>query len=164
VSRKNNMKTETKLQNIQRGIAKVLVGGTTMAFRGKVSDGTTLGPLAAAALSPFEGVHTQKAGYSQAMDTRDSQDPATQQFIEDFRLGAESTWGIGSAECQEFGFLPRKEPAPLTADQKALRTARLRATRKARKTLGSRQKRAVKGVVDPGPGTQGNGGAAATNK
>src|ERR1700722_3496816 len=106
-------KTETKLQNIQRGIAKVLAGGKTMAFRGTTANEATLGTLAAAALAPLEDVHAQKASYNQSLDTRDAQDPAAQLFIEDFQRGAESTFGVGSPECQEFGFMPKKKPTPM---------------------------------------------------
>src|ERR1700722_19346143 len=131
--------TEMKLQNIQRGIAKVLAGGKTMAFRGHILDETTLGPLAAQALAPFEAVHTRKAGYTQALDTRDTEAPGAAKLVEEFQKGAESTWGVGSPECMELGFVPRKANTPLTADQKAQRVERLRATRKARRTMGTRQ-------------------------
>ena len=49
----------------------------------------------------------------------------------------------------DFGLAPRKVPAPLTVEQLAARTAKLRATRKARGTLGPKAKKAIKGTVTP---------------
>jgi hypothetical protein len=46
-----------------------------------------------------------------------------------------------------FGLEPRKERTPLTSEKLLLRAERVRATRKARNTRGSRQKKAIKGDV-----------------
>jgi hypothetical protein len=47
----------------------------------------------------------------------------------------------------DFGLTPRKARAPLTSEQKAAAAAKARATRAARNTLGTQQKKAVKGNV-----------------
>jgi hypothetical protein len=62
----------------------------------------------------------------------------------------------------DFGFKPRKQ-TQLTADQKALKAARVRATREKRGTLGKKQKKDIKGNVTSHTITVGGvtGGAAA---
>ncbi|MGH7435516.1 MAG: hypothetical protein ACRENE_07560 [Polyangiaceae bacterium] len=47
----------------------------------------------------------------------------------------------------DFGLKPRKQPAPRTPQQKAAAAAKAKATRAARNTMGSQQKKAVKGDV-----------------
>ena len=53
----------------------------------------------------------------------------------------------------DFGLKARKQPAPRTPEQKAQAAARAKATRAARHTMGSKQKKGVKGtvttIVDP---------------
>jgi len=54
----------------------------------------------------------------------------------------------GQAEALgDFGLKPRKARTPLTTQQKAAAAAKAKATRKARGTMGSKQKRDVKGDV-----------------
>jgi hypothetical protein len=47
----------------------------------------------------------------------------------------------------DFGLTPKKAPAPRTAEQKATAAAKRKATRVARHTMGSKQKKDVKGTV-----------------
>ncbi len=47
----------------------------------------------------------------------------------------------------DFGLEPRKEPTPLTAEQKAAAAAKREATRKARGTSSAKAKKAIKGNV-----------------
>jgi hypothetical protein len=53
-------------------------------------------------------------------------------------------FGKGNPLLTQFGIKPRGKARVLTPEQKMLRTAKLRATRAARHTMGSRQKAAVK--------------------
>jgi hypothetical protein len=46
-----------------------------------------------------------------------------------------------------YGIVPDKDPKPLTTEKKAAKNAKALATRKARGTLGKKQKAAIKGVV-----------------
>jgi len=155
----NPKKTEQKLRNIQKGIAKVLGGGKAMSFRGQLQGQAALGPVTDAALAPFDTVHTNKAVWSKSVSDRDAADPATQKFIEDFQKGCESTFGVGSPEAAEFGFV-KKQAVDLTPEQKQLKLERMRATRAARKTMGRRQRAQVKGVVNPGQPNGSTGPAA----
>ena len=155
---------ELKLLKLQRGIAQVLVGGKTIPFQGKTADATTLGPLIANALGFFEDVHAKKSSYSESVTTRVSQEPSVKQLVKDIRNGAVAQFGESSSDFKDLGFTPRKKNSELTPEQKQLKVERLRATRKARGTVGSRQRLAIKGVVDPTPpvaGSTPNGNGAA---
>jgi hypothetical protein len=153
MSSDNPKKEETKLLDIQRGIAEVLTVGKTMSFRGGNPDATVLGPLAASFVQLYTNVDGQKALYEQALAARRSQVAAVKQFVKDFQAGALTTYGEDSPEYKAFGFTPKKASAPLTPEQKQLKVERLRATREARHTMGSKQKKDVKGVVNPPAGT-----------
>ena len=58
-----------------------------------------------------------------------------------------ATFSQGAAELGDFGLQPPKARAPLDVGKRVLATARAKATRKARGTLGPKQKLAVKGDV-----------------
>jgi hypothetical protein len=161
--------TELQLLMLQRGVAKVLVGGKTIPFRGQTADATTLGPLIAAALGFFEDVHEKKSDFGESVATRDSQEPSTKQLIEDVKNGAVVALGESSSDFTDLGFKARKKPAELTPEQKTLKVQKLRATRAARNTVGSRKKLSIKGVVNPStgntppaPGTTETGNGPAT--
>src|ERR1019366_5257746 len=47
----------------------------------------------------------------------------------------------------DFGLKPKKAPTPLTIEQKAAAAAKRAATRAARRTMGAKQKKAVKGTI-----------------
>ena len=59
-----------------------------------------------------------------------------------------NAYGAASPLLADFGFTPPKR-TPLTVEQKTLAIARRAATRKARNTLGKKQKEAIKGTVPP---------------
>jgi hypothetical protein len=57
-------------------------------------------------------------------------------------------FGVGSQEAHDFGFAPQKR-AERTADEKATAAKLALATRKARNTMGSVQRKAIKGTLVP---------------
>jgi len=140
--------TELQLLMLQRGIAKVLAGGKTIPFRGQTADATALGPLIAAELGIFEDVHVKKSDYRESVATRNTREPSTKTLIQDIRNGAVAQFGESSSDFEDLGFKARKKPAALTPEQKTLKVEKLRATRAARKTVGSRKKLQIRGVVD----------------
>jgi hypothetical protein len=58
-----------------------------------------------------------------------------------------ATFGASPDALADFGLKPRKARTPLTIDQMAQAAAKREATRTARHTMGSKQKKAVKGTV-----------------
>ena len=58
-----------------------------------------------------------------------------------------ATFGSTPDTLADFGLKPRKAPTPLTVEQKATAAAKRKATRAARHTMGSKQKKDVKGTI-----------------
>ncbi len=76
-----------------------------------------------------------------------AQMPALAAFMKAFEAIVRVMLGASVEALADFGLAPPKVPAPRTAEQKAVAAARARATRQARGTKGSRQKKDVKGNV-----------------
>jgi hypothetical protein len=72
-------------------------------------------------------------------------------FVQQAQGAIKGALGKKSASLPVYGLAADKTPAPLTAEKEAQKVARMRATRKARNTMGKRQKAAVKGQVPPAP-------------
>jgi hypothetical protein len=138
---------ELALKNIIQGAQAVLVNNKTVAFRGGTLTGAQVVQAAQTMLAPYLVVDTDRTKLKQDVQTRNANDPTVNQWVADFKSGCNTTFGETSVEFGQFGFTPRKAPTPLTPEQKQLRTARLRATRSVRNTLGRVQKKAVKGQV-----------------
>ncbi len=70
------------------------------------------------------------------------------------------TFGNSPDALADFGLKPNKVKTPLTIEQMAAAAAKRKATRAARKTMGTKQKKAVKGtittIVSPTPSTAAN--------
>jgi len=64
-----------------------------------------------------------------------------------FEAFVKVTYGNSPDVLADFGLKPRKAAAPLTVEQKAAAAAKRAATRAARHTMGSRQKKSVKGTI-----------------
>ena len=83
--------------------------------------------------------------------------PALNAVLAAFIAFVRNTLGASSAALADFGIPVRKAPAPKTAEQKAVATAKRKATRAARGTKGPKAKAQVHGnitaqlVVTPGP-------------
>jgi len=160
---------ELKLLNIQRGIAAVLAGGKTIPLRGQATGDTVLGPMIAAALAPYVNVTNLRSSLRVGVEARNSNDATVKQLVHDVQIAVETAFGQGT-EFEQFGFKPRKQAQALTPEQKQLKVEKLRQTRAARKTMGKRQKAAIRGSVDPTSGdttnaaptngNQGNGGGS----
>ncbi len=151
---------ELQLVNIIIGIQEVLTQQSkTITFRGTATDGPTLNGPASSFIAPYKATHEQKAVLAGTITLRREQLPALKKFVKDMRAGVVASFGEDSPEFLKFGFKPRKPNYQLTSDQKVLKVQRLRATREARKTLGSRARAAVKGQV-PAPAPDAKGGAS----
>ncbi|HZU98865.1 MAG TPA: hypothetical protein VFF73_19315 [Planctomycetota bacterium] len=138
---------------IVRGINEVLTQGKTMPFRQGTIDGPGLLAVVVPLLGTLQAVGDQKAAWKASIVTRDAKGPTISALIDDIKKGASLGWGDSSVEFGQFGFAPKKKPAPLTPEQKQTKLERYRATKAARGTLGRRQRQAIKGVVPTPPST-----------
>jgi len=148
-------RTENALLAIRKGAETVLAGGKTFPYLGKTYDLAGFQQLVDTFLTLFTNAREQHTLLATAVSTREANDPAAKEFVRLCEYSAASTYGESSLEFSQMGFKPRKKAAELTPEQKQLKLERTRATRAARNVMGSRQKRNVKGVVNPNGGNTG---------
>ncbi len=97
---------------------------------------------------PVLDVAAKRAAYLDSLKTCYEALPAIEAWFGKFYAALPSWVGDGSAQ-EAFGGKVRKQRAKLTVEQKAARAAKMRATRKARNTMGKKQKAAIKGQMPP---------------
>lgn len=96
--------------------------------------------------SPYEDVKLLKRAYEGRLKERDDRQPATTAMISAVIAGLWGKYTRTNPVLAHFGQKPLTQ-ATLTVEQKALAVAKNKATRIARKTMGPRQKEAIKGDV-----------------
>jgi hypothetical protein len=89
-------------------------------------------------------VLTARAAWLHAVDTYEAANVQTNIVMADLRNTVIGAFGRDSAKLATFGFVAPKRPT-LTPEQRATAAKKALATRKARKTMGRRQKALVKG-------------------
>ena len=157
---KNKTQTTSRAQQILTGTEKhfsnagelLPFGGTTRTVAAVVQVLQTLAALRAAVLA------AQATAKTKVADEND-QAPALLAIVDDYVAFIRAKFGQQPDVLVDFGLAPRKVAAPLTAEQKAVAAAKRTATRQARHTMGTVQKKTVKGaihaslVVTPAPGS-----------
>ncbi len=84
-----------------------------------------------------------------ALQARDEADAQNTAVIDSITSGVRGAVGSSPTALAPYGLKPRKDPEPLTAEQNVEKAAKALATRKARGTLGKKQKAAIHGTVTP---------------
>jgi hypothetical protein len=88
-----------------------------------------------------------QAAARDAVAAERAQAPALDVVIDAFEAFVRFTFGEKASILSAFGLAPHKVPAPKTAEEKAVATAKRNATRAARGTTSDKQKQTVKGNV-----------------
>jgi hypothetical protein len=88
-----------------------------------------------------------KAKWNDALKVMQDENAKMQPVIRAYQSYLVSLLGNAPSALAEYGLAPRKVHTPLTVEQKAAAAAKRKATRKARNTMGSVQKKAVTGDV-----------------
>jgi hypothetical protein len=111
---------------------------------------TSLAAAIQARIDASNAVATTKAAWQGAVKTYDGIDTQVTVLVREIKNLVIACWGPSSPKLADFGFKPVTR-TPLTSAQKVARAAKADATRKARGTLGRKQKAAIKGVVPAAP-------------
>jgi hypothetical protein len=93
------------------------------------------------------GADAAKAKWNDALKDMQDQEAKVGPVVRAFQSYLLSSFGNTPSTLADFGLVPRSVRAPLTVEQKAAAAAKSAATRTARHTKGSVQKKAVKGNV-----------------
>jgi len=101
-------------------------------------------------LATLDAIDEAKANHQALIAKERAQRRALKPVLAGIRNFALGVYGESSAEFRSFGFQPRAV-AVKSAETKAGAVAKMRATRKARHTQGSRQKMAIVGTIEVAP-------------
>jgi hypothetical protein len=92
-------------------------------------------------------VDDARAALMTRIETEKAQAPAARKLIAALVIVVKGSFGNSPDVLADFGVTPKKAPTPLTVEQKAAAAAKRSATRAARHTMGTKQRKGVKGQV-----------------
>jgi hypothetical protein len=88
-----------------------------------------------------------KASWQEALKNATDVKAKVGPVVQAYRSWVVVTYGNAPATLADYDVTPRKVPTPLTAEQLVAKATKAEATRKARNTMGKKQKKSVKGTV-----------------
>jgi hypothetical protein len=145
-----NTRTKATLQQRVRS----LIAGTQkehptgqLTFGGNTYESSALVQLLQNLDSAIAASDGAKAKWNDSLKVMQDEDAKMQPVIRAYQSYLVSLLGNAPSTLAEYGLAPRKVPAPLTVEQQVAAAAKRKATRKARNTMGSVQKKAVTGDV-----------------
>src|ERR1700722_8371965 len=100
-----------------------------------------------ARISKMQAVVTAKAALHSAVLAADQEVTSTDTFVQDVRTTVLGMYSNSPSILGDFGVSARKEPTPLTTEQKLVAAAKRTATREARGTMSAKKKATIKGTV-----------------
>ena len=119
-----------------------------LTFGGATHTVTALTQLLQSYVDLREAVIASQAATNAKVASERAQTPSLLAVIDEFVAYVRVTFGNQPEALADFGLAPPKARAPQTAEKKAAAVAKRAATRKARGTMGSVQKKGVKGAVN----------------
>ncbi len=134
---------------LKQGVDTMVPATTTLTIGGQTVTQPSLSSELGNDIAVFSAVFEKHAEYQAAVATRKAalQDLKTQyaQFVK----AIEGQFPPGDPILQKFGIHPRKKPAPLTAEQKAVKAAKAKLTRQKRHTMGPKEKLGIQTIGTP---------------
>lgn len=120
---------------------------TTMILDGTPMTGPEIVQLVDGALGCAVGIVYAHASLTDALKTSARYDQQNAKKLKALRESLLVMYGQKQIELAQYGLVPRKVRTKLTNEQLLARAEKSRATRKARNTMGSRQRKAITGNV-----------------
>jgi hypothetical protein len=145
-----NKNTKATLQQRIRGL---IAGTQKHAPNGSLTLGSAtyttpaLVQLLKSLADALDAVDAAKASWKEALTNELDLHAKVEPVVRDYEAWVAVSFGGSPSTLADYGVTPRKVPTPLTAEQKASAAAKRKATRLARNTMGSKQKKTVKGTV-----------------
>ena len=149
MSTKNTRSKATLQQRVRSLIAGTQKQHPTgpLTFGGNTYESSALVQLLQNLDSAIAASDEAKAKWNDALKVMQDEDAKMQPVIRAYQSYLVSLLGNAPSTLAEYGLAPRKVRTPLTVEQQAAAAAKRKATRKARNTMGSVQKKAVTGDV-----------------
>jgi hypothetical protein len=145
-------KSRTKA-NLQQRVGSLIAGTQKHAptgqltFGGATYDATALVQLLQNLDNAITASDAAKAKWNDALKSQQDEQAKVGPVIQAYQSYLESLLGNAPSTLADYGLAPRKVRTPLTVEQKAAAVAKRAATRAARHTMGTVQKKGIKGDV-----------------
>ncbi len=144
-SRAKPDKLELRLDKALDGVRTVLMAGSSLDVNGQTFAQADLDAFLVKALSLHAAPRTLRGELEAAQKARDAAVGAEKLFLAGLKAAVINKLGPDDPRLIQFGFKPRQKPKKLTSAENVARQAKAESTRKARGTLGSRQRAAIHG-------------------
>jgi hypothetical protein len=142
--------TKTSLQTRIRGI---IAGTQKHAPNGSFTFGSTtyaapaLVQLLQSLADALDATDAARSRWKDALENANDARTKVLPVLKEYQAWVAVTYSGTPSTLADYGVTPRKAPTPLTAGQLTAAVAKRKATRAARHTMGSKQKKGVKGTV-----------------
>jgi hypothetical protein len=150
IIKKAKSKTDrvTRAQQLVAGAQKHFPNGAQeLSFGSSTRTVTALTQLLQSIVDLREAVITSQSTARARVDAENAQLPALLAVSSEFETFVRSTFAKQPEVLADFGLAPRKARKPLTTEQLTAAAAKRKATRDARRVMGTQQRKAVKGDV-----------------
>jgi hypothetical protein len=144
----NRTSTQGKDQQVIVGVQKDLQTMSSIPLGATTYTPTSLVALVQSRIDAANAVTTAKANWQSAAKTYEATDTQVTVVVRELRNLVIAAFGPTSPKLGDFGFAAPKK-TPLTTEQQAVAIAKREATRKARGTLGKKQKAKITGATPP---------------
>jgi hypothetical protein len=137
---------EQRIRGLIAGTQKHSPNGS-LTFDGATYTAAALVQLLQGLRDTLGATDTAKASWQDALKDESEERAKLVSVIQAYRAWLLATYGNAPSTLADYGMTPRKARTPLTAEQKVAAAAKAKATREARHTMGSKQKKGVKGTM-----------------
>ena len=134
---------------LKSGVDSQIPSKTSLLIGGQATTQSALSSELASDVALFQAAIDARTKLDAAVTARKVAVPTVKQRYAQIVKAIEGLFAPGSPVLAQFGIHPRKSPTPLTAEQKAVKAEKAKLTRKARGTLGRKQKQAIQTVGTP---------------
>jgi hypothetical protein len=139
----------TNLTKRQKAI-KAEIGSKTVTLEGKPYTGTALADMCGRWIAADQEVEEANRAWRKAVANRDLLREQDGPVFNALKGYVQATYGKSSQTVAAFGYKPAEAPVK-SAETKAAAVVKLRATRSARHTMGSKQRQSIKGAAPSSP-------------
>lgn len=148
MEKKNSKSNDvTRATQLSAGITKHLANVASVTFASAAHTPADLTTAFQTLVSLRAAVIAARAAEQAKLAAESAQRPAILVLMDGFEAYVKLTYSGQPDVLADFGLAPEKPRAKLTAEQQAAANAKAKATREARGTAGSKQKKSVKGAV-----------------
>jgi hypothetical protein len=145
MARKSQTAKYSAAVHVIAGLEKRWRAGDRLKLFGKAFIREELLALYRSQIEAIHAVHTARAALASAVAQERAIASRVQAQTPKLRVAVTNEFGFGPDVLADFGWTAPKKPGPKTAEAKRRGAEKLRATRKARQTMGKVQRRRVRG-------------------